>query len=136
MSTGLNRPQLAGRPYRREQPASSPDQGPDRERAVLVDEPDQLPAHLPDQDHPHHVPSASGVVTRRPAAELAGDTQPLQASRRSVAHPPCTTTGRSPTYRRNNHVRGGRPGAVRGEAIAWPPYLTTMVRAVEARQPG
>ncbi len=68
----------------------------------------------------------SGVVTRKPPAN-----SPAMPSRFSIAEicgpPPCTTTGCTPTARRN--TMSAANAALRASSvIALPPYLTTMIR--------
>ena len=67
----------------------------------------------------------SGVVTRSPAAKLVGT--PSRSSWASICGPPpCTTTGRSPAYRRNtmSSAKACRSSSL---TIALPPNLITTV---------
>ena len=78
--TSTASPSTVGRAARRgEQPGVLAGHA-DRERAVLVDQPDQLPADLADQHHPDHVDRLRRGDPQ-PAAELAVDAEPVQHGR-------------------------------------------------------
>ena len=67
---------------------------PDRERAVLVDQADELAADLADEHHPDDV-HRLGRGDAQAAAEL--DSMPSRSSIELICGPPpCTTTGRTP----------------------------------------
>ena len=63
-------------------PASSPEQ-PDGERAVLVDQADELALHLADEHHPDDV-HRLGRGDAQAAAELGLDAEPVEHRARSA----------------------------------------------------
>ena len=87
----------AGAPAGAEQPGVLAGEA-DGQRAVLVEQADELAADLAGEDHPDDLHDL-GRRDPQPVAELAG--QPEPAEHRAICGPPpCTTTGRSPAYRR------------------------------------
>ena len=69
----------------------------------------------------------SGVVTRRPAVNVLSRPSRSRCSL-ICGPPPCTTTGRSPAYRRKmrSWAKASRNGS---SVIALPPYLITTIRS-------
>jgi hypothetical protein len=68
-----------GGPLGREEPGVLPGQ-PHGERPVAVDEPHQLPLHLPDEDHADDIHRLLGGDPQA-AAELRGDAEPVEHGR-------------------------------------------------------
>ena len=101
-------------------------------RAVRVEQPDELARDLPVSTI-RTTSMASGVVTRRPPRN--SDSMPSRSSIALICGPPpCTTTGRRPTWRRNTMSCAN--ARLRSSSImALPPYFTTTSAPRELLQP-
>ena len=96
----------------------------DRERAVLVDQPDQLALHLADE---HHADDVHRLGRGDPQPATNSDSMPSLSSIREICGPPpCTMTGLKPANRRNA-MSSAKARLRTSSVMALPPYFTTTI---------